>query len=340
MSSTAVNNTPKLELSDIIRNVQELLDGDLVAVDEVIKSLCGSNVELVQEIADRIVNSGGKRLRPVLTLLTSHLCGYNSGDANIKLAAAIELMHTATLLHDDVVDESNLRRGNPTANSIWDNKSSILVGDFLLGQAFCTMVESNSLRVLKILSKASAVIAEGEVKQLVATNDLSITQDIYIDIILSKTATLFSAACEVSPIIAECSEEKIKALSNFGLYLGISFQIIDDVLDYSSEQDLLGKTIGDDFREGKVTLPVIISYAQSNDDEKAFWHKTMVDLNQQEGDLQTALGILNKYDAITKSAAIANDYVQKAEDALSIFPDNEMKALLVEILQFSVSRDF
>lgn len=315
----------------------ELVKDDLLRVNNVIDELGNSQVSLINDIASRLINSGGKRLRPLLTLVSAKLCNYK-GDSHIQLAAAVEFMHTATLLHDDVVDESKMRRGIETANEKWDNKSSVLVGDFLLGHAFCLMVKSNSVEVLRILSNASAIIAEGEVKQLVATNNINISIDDYIDIISSKTATLFSAACEIIPVIAECSEKEITALRNFGLYLGIAFQIADDILDYSAKEEQLGKTIGDDFREGKVTLPVIFSYMQGNKEEREFWHRVIQNLDQRDGDLEHALTLIQQHNTINQSVTIAKEYIDKAKEALSVFEESPAQETLLDLLDFSINR--
>lgn len=322
-----------------IQKIQALVHDDLIKVNAAIESLGGSKEQLIHDITSRLVRSGGKRLRPILTLITAQLCHYQ-GDHHIDLAAAVECMHTATLLHDDVVDGSSTRRGQETANALWNNQSSVLVGDFLLGHAFCLMVNAGHIEVLRILSKASAIIAEGEVKQLLATNNLAMSKEKYIDIITAKTATLFSAACEIMPVLAEKSQEEITSLRNFGLNLGIAFQIVDDILDYASDQINIGKDLGNDFKEGKVTLPIIIAYQQANTTDQQFLQRTFQDHHQQDGDFETVLSILNRYEAIEHSKKAAQFYINEAKDNLSVFSPSEPKSILIELLDFSLNRIF
>jgi octaprenyl-diphosphate synthase len=328
-----------LQALDPIKKLRLLFKDDFEKVDSLIKQLCSGKEKLIELISDYLLSAGGKRLRPLLTLVCAKMCGYQ-GDKHISLAAAVEFIHSATLLHDDVVDDSHLRRGKPTANDNWGNKASILVGDFLLSQAFQIMVRSESLKVLEILSKASAIIAEGEVMQLSAVNNIKIRLEDYIKIIESKTAELFSAACQIGPVIAGKDLKYQYALRDFGLNLGIAFQIMDDVLDYSASEAALGKTIGDDFREGKITLPVIFAYEAGNDEEKEFWTRVMREVRQEEGDLEHALSLINKYDAINKSIAMANSYLENARMTLNIFDQSEEKSILIEILDFSTKRSY
>ena len=328
-----------LSQASAIAKIKLLAQDDLNDMDLVIKNRLLAKEKLVQDITYHIINSGGKRLRPILSILSAKLFSYQ-GMRHINLAAAVEFIHTATLLHDDVVDHSNLRRGRPTANQNWDNKSSILVGDFLFSQSFLLMSEDNDLRVLEILSKAASIIAEGEVKQLTSIANLEVTTEKYLQIISAKTAELFAAACQVGTVVAKADQQSQLALYNFGLNLGISFQIIDDVLDYMASKIALGKNIGDDFREGKVTLPIIIAYSLSNKHEQEFWHRTISELNQQEQDFSKALEIFNKYAVIDQCLKMAEEFAHNAKKDLSIAPDNKIKSSLMQILDFSISRSF
>jgi len=318
--------------------LQSLVKGDLAQVDQVILKHIDSGVPLIPTLARHIIASGGKRLRPALTLLCAKLCGY-SGERHIYLAACVEFIHTATLLHDDVVDESALRRGNATANEVWGNKASVLVGDFLLSRAFQLMVGDGSLKVLKILSNASAVIAQGEVLQLTTANNPETTEQQYLDVITAKTATLFAAACELGAVVAE-KEEKEEMLREAGLALGIAFQIMDDALDYAAEQATLGKSIGDDFRDGKITLPVILAYARGTAQERQFWKRTMEEQNMAEGDLEKAMQLIHHYQAIDGSIALAETYCETARKLLKPFPNTPEKAALLETIDFCTQRSY
>ena len=319
--------------------IKNLAQDDLRAMDLVIKNRLLKKERLVQDITYHIINSGGKRLRPILSILSAKLFGY-SGERHINLSAAVEFIHTATLLHDDVVDHSKLRRGRPTANKNWDNKSSILVGDFLFSQSFVLMSEDNDLNILKILSKASSIIAEGEVKQLSSISNLELNLDSYLQIISAKTAELFAAACQVGAAVAGMNEITQLSMYNFGLNLGIAFQIMDDILDYMAEGVALGKNIGDDFQEGKVTLPIIIAYELSNHDEKQFWQRVMSAPSQKKEDFKVALGIFNKYQIMDKCLEMATAFTDKAKDHISIAPNNQIKSALIEVLDFSINREF
>lgn len=316
-----------------------LVARDLSAVNAVIIERMQSPVSLIPQLAGHVIAAGGKRLRPMLTLAAGRLCGYE-GERHIGLAACVEFIHTATLLHDDVVDESDLRRGHASANTLWGNKSSVLVGDFLFSRAFELMVEDGSLEVLAILSRAAAVIAEGEVMQLVTTSDISTTEDAYLDVIRAKTAQLFAAACKIGGVVAARPTAEVQALEAFGMNLGIAFQIVDDVLDYSAKQATLGKVVGDDFREGKMTLPVVLAVARSSGAERAFWHRTIEALEQVEGDLETAIVYLESCAALADSVALARDYASRASNALSGFPDKAERQALLEVVQFCVERAY
>jgi len=317
----------------------ELVAEDIKAVNQVVVDRMQSQVSLIPQLAGHIVAAGGKRLRPMLTLAASRMCGYE-GDRHVGLAACVEFIHTATLLHDDVVDESDLRRGFASANAVWGNKASVLVGDFLFSRSFELMVEDGSLKVLGILSSASAKIAEGEVAQLVTANDTETGEAAYLNVISCKTAQLFAAACRIGAVVAERPLVEDDALDTFGLNLGIAFQLIDDVLDYSAKQAQLGKTIGDDFHEGKITLPIILAFRRGNDEERAFWRRTLEDLEQEDKDLDTALSYLEKHNALTDTVDRARHYGAIARDALGIFPDNPEKKALSHLIEFCIDRAY
>jgi octaprenyl-diphosphate synthase len=312
---------------------------DMERVNAMILSRTGSDVTMIPEVANHLISSGGKRLRPMLTLATAALAGYR-GDGHVKLAAAVEFMHTATLLHDDVVDESDMRRGKPAARMVWGNEASVLVGDFLLGQAFKMMVEVGSLRALDILSTAAAVIAEGEVMQLAAAKNTATTEDEYLAVISGKTAELFAAACEVGPVIADRPKAEQAAARAYGMNLGIAFQLVDDALDYGGKAQKLGKNVGDDFREGKITLPVVLAFRRGPEEERAFWKRTLVEGDIQDGDLDTAIGLMTKHGALADTVERARHYGDKANDALALFPEGAMKHALMEAVAFCIARAY
>ncbi len=291
----------------------------------------------IPEVTAHLVEAGGKRLRPMLTLAAAEICGYE-GPYHVHLAATVEFIHTATLLHDDVVDESGQRRGRPTANLLWDNKSSVLVGDYLFSRSFQLMVETGSLRVLDILANASATIAEGEVLQLTAAQDLATDEAIYLQIVRGKTAALFSAAMEVGGVIAKAPEAQIKALYDFGDALGIAFQIVDDLLDYSGDTAATGKNVGDDFRERKLTLPVIKAVAKSDAEERAFWRRTIEKGDQRDGDLAHALALLHKHDTLVATKNDALEWAEKAKSALSGVPEHPVRQMLLDLADYVVAR--
>ena len=320
-----------------LQALMDLVAADLAAVNDVILRRMDSPVALIPELAGHLIRAGGKRLRPMLTLASARLCNY-TGKHHLLLAACVEFIHTATLLHDDVVDESALRRGNATANALWGNQSSVLVGDFLFSRAFQLMVEAGSLKTLGILSEAAARIAEGEVLQLLTTNDTSTTEDAYLDVIMAKTAPLFAAACRIGAVMAARPREEEDALNSYGRNLGIAFQLVDDVLDYSAREMTLGKTIGDDFREGKITLPVVLAYRRGSDTERAFWHRTLGDGQQEAADLDRALGLLQRHGTLTDTLDRARHYGAIARDALAIFPDSRVKDALLEVIDFCIER--
>ena len=314
-----------------------LVAADMERVNATILSRTGSEVTMIPEVANHLISSGGKRLRPMLTLAMAQLSNY-SGDGHIKLAAAVEFMHTATLLHDDVVDESELRRGKLSARMLWGNEASVLVGDFLLGQAFRMMVEVGSLRALDILSSAAATIAEGEVMQLAAAKNTATTEDEYLAVIRAKTAELFAAACEVGPVLAGRPKAEQAACRSFGMNLGVAFQLVDDALDYGGKSAKLGKNVGDDFREGKITLPVVLSFRRGSEHERAFWKRTLEEGDVREKDLETALGFMAKHRALEDTIKRAQHYGAIAKDALALFPDAPMKAALSETVEFCIRR--
>ncbi len=327
--------SPPAALEPLLR----LVASDMAEVNAIILAQARSEVDLIPELAKHLINSGGKRLRPMLTIAAARLCGYG-GAGHIKLAASVEFMHTATLLHDDVVDESDMRRGKKSARILWGNQASVLVGDFLLGQAFKMMVDVGSLPALKILSHASAVIAEGEVMQLAASKDMTTTEEEYLAVIFSKTAALFAAASEIGGVIADRGDAEQAALRAYGTNIGLAFQLIDDALDYSGEAAMLGKRVGDDFREGKITLPVVLSYRRGGAEECAFWRRTLQDGDIQEGDLHQAIALMHRHNAIEETIERARSYGREAQKALDIFPASEAKAAMLDAVDFSVSRAY
>jgi len=315
----------------------DLTGDDMAAVDVLILDRMQSSVGLIPNLAQHLVGAGGKRLRPLLTVSAAQLCGYE-GTSHHKLAAAVEFIHSATLLHDDVVDESDLRRGKKPANLIWGNSASILVGDFLFARAFNLMVETNSMEALGILSHASSVIAEGEVQQLAALRNLAMTEADYLRVIEAKTAALFAAATEVAPVIAERPTAEREALREYGLKLGLAFQLVDDALDYGGMESALGKSVGDDFREGKMTLPVIRCLETATEDEKAFWRRVIVDHDQQEVDLEKAVSMLRASGALEKTIDLAKQYSADAAKSLDVFEASALRDTLQSLAGFVVAR--
>ncbi len=315
-----------------------LLSGDMAQVNALIRArMASEHAPRIPEVTAHLVEAGGKRLRPLLTLAAARLCGYE-GEHHVRLAATVEFIHTATLLHDDVVDESARRRGRPTANLLWDNKSSVLVGDYLFARSFQLMVETGSLRVLDILANASAVIAEGEVLQLTLATDISAGEDAYIQVIRGKTAALFAAAAESGAVVAGAPEAQVAALRAYGDALGISFQIADDLLDYGGASAALGKNTGDDFRERKVTLPVIRAVAKADAEERAFWSRVIGKGEQDDGDLERALGLMARHGSLESTRATAFDYAARARAALAPLPDGPIRQHLHDLADFVVAR--
>jgi len=316
-----------------------LMAADLKQVNTLIVERMHSPVSLIPQLAGHIVSAGGKRLRPLLTLGCSRLCGYR-GERHIAIAAVVEFIHTATLLHDDVVDASELRRGRDTANAVWGNKPAVLVGDFLFARSFQLMVEDGSLRILEILSRAASVIAEGEVHQLMTANDTATSEADYLAVIEAKTAALFAAASRVGAVLADRPLDDELALEHFGHNLGIAYQLIDDMLDFSARQIELGKAVGDDFRDGKITLPIVVAFARGDSEERAFWRRTLETGEQAPGDLDRALGILERRGALAETLARARAYAAAAIDALDRFPDSPLRRALIEAAAFATERGF
>ncbi len=328
------------EARDPGRGLQPLLDlvrEDMEGINRLILDRAVSDVEMIPDIAHHLIDSGGKRLRPMLTIATAKMTGYGGKD-HIRTAAAVEFMHTATLLHDDVVDESDYRRGKQAARTVWGNQASVLVGDFLLGQAFRMLVDVGSLQVLGILSNAAAVIAEGEVMQLAAAKNLATTEDEYLSIVNAKTAALFVGAAESGAALAERPSEELAALRCYGKNLGIAFQLIDDALDYSGDAKNLGKSVGDDFREGKVTLPVILAFRRGGQDERDFWTRTICEGKIEDGDLERAIELMSEHDTIAATIERAESYGAIAQDAMEIFKDSPEKKALQDVIGFCIAR--
>jgi len=313
---------------------------DMKAVNRLIVERMDSPVALIPQLAGHIVAAGGKRMRPLLTLAAARLCGYGEGTDHVKLATSVEFIHTATLLHDDVVDESALRRGLDSANAIWGNKASVLVGDFLFSRAFQLMVETGSIEVLRILSRASAVIAEGEVMQLLTANDTGTDRAAYLAVIEAKTAELFAAAARVGAVVAGQPDTVCDRLEAYGRNLGTAFQLTDDVLDYAADAKTMGKAVGDDFRDGKLTLPVILAFERGTGDERAFWKRTLEEQDQRDGDLERAIGLIRKYDTLVDSLAEARGYADRARDDLTVAPDHPIRDILADLASFSVDRAY
>jgi len=329
-------------LDDVAVKPHERLAGflaeDLTSVNALIRDrMASEHAPRIPEVTAHLVEAGGKRLRPMLTLAAARMCGYG-GPFHIHLAATVEFIHTATLLHDDVVDESRKRRGRPTANLLWDNKSSVLVGDYLFARSFQLMVETGSLRVLDILANAAATIAEGEVLQLTAAQDLATDEATYLKIVRGKTAALFSAATEVGGVIAGAPEDQVTALHTYGDALGVSFQIVDDLLDYDGSTGVIGKNVGDDFRERKLTLPVIKAVARANAEERAFWVRVIEKGDQRDGDLEQAMALLTGHGALEAARDEALDWADRAKTALAALPDGPLRAMLLDLADYVVAR--
>lgn len=338
-----VNLDEERKKSSPLDRLAKLVEEDLKATNHAIVERMHSPVSLIPQLAGHIIAAGGKRLRPMLTLASARMCGYGAEegqDRHVLLAACIEFIHTATLLHDDVVDDSDLRRGEASANALWGNKPSVLVGDFLFTRSFELMVGDGDLEVLRILSQGSSILAEGEVLQLVTANDTETSESAYMDVIQAKTAELFAAASELGPVVANRPKKEQDALRAYGMNLGIAFQLIDDVLDFSAKQEALGKAVGDDFREGKITLPIVLAFARGTDEERAFWKRTMEELEQTDDDLARAMELLEQHNALSDTAERARHYGAIAKDALGPFPESEIKTALLDVVDFCIERAY
>lgn len=336
---TALQQKNEPAVQNPLESLQGQMNDDMTAVNAMIIEHMQSEVPLIPQLANYLIAAGGKRIRPLLTLSCTALFDGNMTRAH-RLAAAVEFIHTATLLHDDVVDDSDERRGKESAHIIFGNEASVLVGDFLFSRAFQLMVADGNLDVLRILSDASAIIAEGEVLQLSVQNNIDTTLDDYARVIEGKTASLFAAACEVGPIIAEQDDNIASAMRNYGMNLGMAFQVIDDVLDYNANRAKLGKTVGDDFHEGKMTAPVIFALQGANKDERDFWQRTLGDKNQNDGDLETAQDLIKKHDAIAQGMDLAQSYGSKAIQNLAPLPDSLLKQTLIDLVSFTINREY
>ena len=333
-----------IQLKNKINNsyfqLKNSVEDKLMLVEEKIKSKLESNVDLVQEMTDYHLDTGGKRLRAILTLGSAKLCGYSKGTRDINLAACVELIHSATLMHDDVIDNGSLRRGKKTLNKIWDNHASVLVGDYLLSRCFEMMVDDGNIEVLKLLSSTSSKIAQGEVLQLQHKGEVDMLEETYLRIISAKTAELFAAATKVGAILSDKKTKEKEALEFYGRNLGLTFQIADDTLDYNSELKLFGKKIGQDFYEGKITLPIILLFQKANFGEKENLKKSFTKEIRNENDLNYVLSLIKQYDVIKACYQKANHYINLASNSLSVFKDCEEKTILENLTSFSLSRDF
>ncbi len=339
MPMTALNRKSGEKTSQSpLDRLQSQLEDDMEAVNAMILARMDSPVPMIPQLAGYLIAAGGKRIRPLMTLACTALYEGDLLRAH-RLATAVEFIHTATLLHDDVVDDSDERRGQKSANEMFGNEASVLVGDFLFSRAFQLMVEDGNLHVLKVLSDAAAIIAQGEVLQLSIQGDLNTTMDQYLDVIKGKTAALFAAACEVGPLISNTDANAAKIACEYGMNLGIAFQIADDVLDYASTSEKIGKAVGDDFREGKMTAPIIMALEKANDEERAFWKRTFTDKDQSDSDLVRATSILNRHKALEKAMDLARSYAQKAREALAEAPDSSIRAILDDLALYTVERE-
>ena len=330
----------KKQINNSYFQLKNSVENKLMLVEEKIKSKLDSNVELVKKMTDYHLNTGGKRLRALLTLGSSKLCGYTKGTRDINLAACVELIHAATLMHDDVIDNGSIRRGKKTPNKIWGNHSSVLAGDYLLSRCFEMMVEDGNIEVLKLLSSTSSIIAQGEILQLQHRGEVDMLEETYLKIISSKTAELFAAATKVGAILSEMKTKEKEALEFYGRNLGLTFQIADDTLDYNSELKLFGKNIGQDFYEGKITLPIILLFQKANKDEKETLKKTFAKKERNQNDLNYTLSLIKKYDIINSCYQKAKHYINLSSNSLSVFKDSEEKNILENLTSFSLSRNF
>ena len=332
-----MDGTPKTE--DALTALMTMLRADIEACNAVIMSRMASPVALIPQLAAHIIAAGGKRLRPLLTMAAARMCGYDpAGGRHVALAACVEFIHTATLLHDDVVDESALRRGQASANALFGNQASVLVGDFLFARSFQLMIADGALPVMAILAGASATIAEGEVLQLMTQNDTGTTEAQYLEVIHGKTAALFAAAARLGAVVAGRPAAEEEALDAYGRNLGVAFQLVDDALDYAADQAVLGKTVGDDFREGKISLPVIVAFARGDEAERCFWRRTLEEGEQAEGDLAEAQALITRHGALAETFSRAREYGATAAAALAIFPDSAEKRALEAVVAYCIER--
>lgn len=339
MTATVTSITKNAGRTPSLDPMMSLVASDMAQVNQVILDRMQSEIPLIPALAGHLIAGGGKRMRPMLTLACARLLDY-AGTRHHKLAASVEFIHTATLLHDDVVDGSDLRRGKRTANMIWGNPATVLVGDFLFSRSFELMVEDGSLKVLRILSHASAVIAEGEVNQLTAQHQVGLGEERYLNIISSKTAALFAAACRIAAVIAERDETVEEALDDYGRNLGIAFQLVDDAIDYASDEETMGKGVGDDFRDGKMTLPVILAYARGSEADRSFWKDAVEGRRVSDADLAHATALLRATDAIDDTIERARHFGQRAVDALGPFARGTAKSALIEAVEFAIARAY
>ncbi len=330
----------KNQINNSYFQLKNSVEDKLILVEEKIKSKLSSDVELVQKMTSYHLGTGGKRLRALLTLGSAKMCGYSKGTRDINLAACVELIHSATLMHDDVIDNGSLRRGKKTLNKIWDNHSSVLIGDYLLSRCFEIMVEDGNLEVLKLLSSTSSKIAQGEVLQLQHQGEVDMLEETYLKIISAKTAELFAAATKVGAILSNIKNKEKEALEFYGRNLGLTFQIADDTLDYNSELKLFGKKIGQDFYEGKITLPIILLFQKANIQEKKILKDIFLKDKRSENDLDYSLSLIKKYDVIKACYQKAEHYINLASNALSLFKDSEEKNILENLTSFSLERNF
>ena len=337
LATTAQTDQPTAPFPAAVTTLRTMLSNDLEAVNEEILANMQSAVGLIPDLAGHLVNAGGKRIRPMLTLATAQMFSY-SGSDHLKLAAAVELIHGATLLHDDVVDASLLRRGVETANSVWGNKESVLVGDYIFSRAFELMVAVKNLHVLQVLSHASGVIAEGEVLQLSTQKNIDTTFEMYLAVINAKTAALFAAASKAGAIVADTTQAQEEAMESFGANFGIAYQLIDDALDYAGSQNNLGKSVGDDFREGKMTLPVVYAVARAKPDERSFWRRVITDGHQDESDFEQACALMERDDCVVDTLKCAKRYADQALSDLHHAPSNEYRDALSALITASVER--
>ena len=330
----------KNQINNSYFQLKDTVGDKLLLVEEKIKSKLMSEVELVQKMTNYHLDTGGKRLRALLTLGSAKLCGYSKGTRDINLAACVELIHSATLMHDDVIDNGSVRRGKKTLNKIWDNHSSVLVGDYLLSRCFEMMVEDGNLEVLKLLSSTSSKIAQGEVLQLQHKGEVDMLEETYLKIISAKTAELFAAATKVGAILSDMKTKEKEALEFYGRNLGLTFQIADDTLDYNSEIKLFGKKIGQDFYEGKITLPIILLFQKAKEEEKEKLQKIFSKSIREENDLDYSLSLIKKYDIIKACYQKAQHYINLASNSLSVFSDCREKDILENLTSFSLTRNF